>query len=133
MTEQQMIDYLREHGYEVYTKEEDEERESNFVHLSEDYKQNVIEKCKLRKELKEIKGKIESGQVVILPCKVGDMVYWFTGLDIWERTVQGFMSDGDGLGWRLCLEDFTPTINNDRLFYTRAEAEAKLKELRDER
>lgn len=129
MTKQQMIDYLRENGYEVYSKEEDEERENDFFHLSEDYKQNVIEKCKLRKELKEIKKKFESGQAVILPCKVGDTFYTIRRMKVNEEKVYEITTNGRYFG---IVDMKSEWYHQNEVYHTREAAEAKLKELKGE-
>lgn len=93
----------------------------------------------------------EQGLIVRLPCKVGDKVYHiynsgyyqsFTGASrkakhkyiVDEETVYGFELDNDGLGWRIRLNGSQPVISlfGDRLFFTRVEAEKKLKELEGE-
>jgi hypothetical protein len=69
------------------------------------------------------------GRLVVLPCKVGDAVYWNTGLEIVEARVADFIIDG-AMQLRLNLPtlDITPVYPHDRLYLTRQEAEAALKD-----
>lgn len=85
------------------------------------------------KRLAELEDKIENGTLVELPCKVGDTVYWVTGLDIIAYEVKGFLYDCDGMGLRLKLRDIEPSVSfclGNRLFFTEAEALKKLEELK---
>lgn len=68
-----------------------------------------------------------------LPCKIGDTVYWVTGGYIEEHKVLCFMYDM--LGLHFVFKGFPPVIDKflgNRLFLTREEAEARLKELKGE-
>ena len=69
------------------------------------------------------------GQLVVLPCKVGDTVFWNTGLDILEARVADFIIDG-AMQLRLNLPtlDITPVYPHDRLYLTRQEAETALED-----
>lgn len=86
---------------------------------------------------KELRARLE--KAAILPCKVGDKVYWVEDdpntLGICEFTVQGFsFRTDDDSGLRAILEVFLePCIDyykNKNLFFDRAAAEARLAELR---
>lgn len=105
---------------------------------SYDYKNLLIEKLGKYEDLEE------QGRLIELPCKVGDKIFLdFTGFgkDIDKFTVKDFHLD--------CFEDGEITLfcdyeSNDRtlsgqinvmefgktVFFTKSEAEAKLKELR---
>ena len=69
------------------------------------------------------------GRLIVLPCKVGDTVYWNTGLDIVKARVADFIIDG-AMQLRLNLPtlDIAPVYPHDRLFLVREEAEAALEE-----
>ena len=91
--------------------------------------------------LAELEDKIEDGTLIELPCKVGDIVYEvIKGLPIqeweiisidWSRTYgKNYVMWGkrkrDLAHWKFWREDFGKT-----LFLTKAEAEARLKELQE--
>lgn len=91
-----------------------------------------------REQLKEYQQLEEQGRFVKLPCKVGDVVwnYSYFGLRDYKVTYMGFDKNGllyfdckSGItyGFRCYLKDF-----KDKIFLTKFEAEAKLKELRKE-
>lgn len=82
--------------------------------------------------LKEIIRAEAEGRLIVLPCKVGDTVYWNTGLDILGTRVADFIIDG-AMQLRLNLPtlDITPVYPHDRLYLTREEAEAALRKEAD--
>ena len=88
------------------------------------------------RKLKEYEDLEEQGRLIKLPCKVGDVVwnYSYFGLRDYKVTYMGFDKDGllyfdceSGItySFRCYLKDF-----KDKIFFTKSEAEAKLKELR---
>ena len=89
----------------------------------------------------ELEDKIENGTLVELPCKAGTIVYtiykedWTAEYTMVASRVKGFSDCGDGLGLRFVLPFGSPAVSlvGDRIFFTRAEAEARLKELRGEK
>lgn len=88
--------------------------------------------------LAELEEKIESGRLVELPCKVGDMVYEFFKNHrppfIQETTIEKIVITEKGLRLKLARNAFYETaISNlgKTLFLTREQAEARLKELQD--
>lgn len=94
------------------------------------YISNALEK------LAEYEDLEEQGRLVKLPCKVGDTVWNYScfGLRDYKVTYMGFDKDGllyfdceSGItySFRCYLKDF-----KDKIFLTKSEAEAKLKELR---
>ena len=97
------------------------------------------------KRLQELEDKIENGTLIELPCKVGDTVYWCAEfphskeIDVCFGKVKQITINPQGLLWfsisvrvgrrfDTLKEDFGKTI-----FLTKAEAEAKLKELQGDR
>lgn len=87
------------------------------------------------KKLKEYQQLEEQGRLIKLPCKVGDAVWNYScfGLRDYKVTYMGFDKDGllyfdceSGItySFRCYLKDF-----KDKVFLTKSEAEAKLKEL----
>lgn len=94
-------------------------------------------------QLKEYQQLEEQGRLVVLPCKVGDIVFYISGKIILEYEVVGFSVDGTG-AWLIYGEhhvdenDKTYSYNFEvdkigkTVFLTREEAKAKLKELRGE-
>lgn len=90
----------------------------------------------LATKLKEYEDLEEQGRLIKLPCKVGDTVWNYScfGLRDYKVTYMGFDKDGllyfdceSGItySFRCYLKDF-----KDKIFLTKSEAEAKLKELR---
>ena len=82
---------------------------------------------------KELRARLENA--VELPCKVGDTVYWLSDTMIYEYKVQGFIFDTNELfGLRLILGEIEPSViycKDKKLFFDRAKAEARLKELKE--
>ena len=82
----------------------------------------------------ELKAKIENGTLIELPCKVGDKVYRICG-----TPKRKFIKEK--ICWGICFNNFGVEIHtdgavdiiSDDIFLTKAEAEAKLKELQNER
>lgn len=88
--------------------------------------------------LAELEDKIENGTLMELPCKVGDRIWVILGNNIFGRKVKSIVIRGDGYtiktsntnGWK----DLEPYYNAEFgviWFLTKAEAEAKLKELQE--
>ena len=99
-----------------------------------DYEQIIINR------LAELENKIENGTLVELPCKVGDKIWYISMLwrdgkfagEIYDANVDGFYIS-DGL---IQIEDdiiYHYHNYGEEVFLTREEAEAKLKELQNER
>ena len=96
----------------------------------------------LYRKLAEIEDKIDNGTLVELPCKVGDMLYEvIEGLPIQEWKVETICFDraypkgvmwaertSALVRWKFWIEDC-----GTKWFTTKAEAEAKLRELKGER
>ena len=88
------------------------------------------------RKLKEYEDLEEQGRLIKLPCKVGDVVwnYSYFGLRDYKVTYMGF--DKDGLLYFDCASGITYSFRcylkdfKDKIFFTKSEAEAKLKELR---
>ena len=62
----------------------------------------------------------KDGRLVVLPCKVGDMVYQTNGLDIYESEVRKIVFDTDNIA-------FDESAIGKSIFLTREEADAALK------
>ena len=69
---------------------------------------------------------IDSGLVIVLPCKVGDTVYAIEGNDICENKTTEIFFNTDG------KYIFDKDVVGKSVFLTKEEAEAKLKELQGE-
>lgn len=77
------------------------------------------------------------GRVVVLPCKVGDMVYFVTAKHILEFTVVGYAVDETGISWVYSEHvdktghTYERTFSPDRIgkttFLSREEAEKAMK------
>lgn len=94
------------------------------------------------KRLGELEEKIESGTLVELPCKVGDVLYEIIGdacIDEWEiesicfnktylKGVIWAERTRDLAHWKFWIEDC-----GTKWFATKAEAEKRLEELKNER
>ena len=71
------------------------------------------------------------GRLVVLPCKIGDTVYWIRGKAILEVYIQWF--ETNAYGWCACGQypPMAPTFEfgdfGKTVFLTREEAEAALR------
>lgn len=82
------------------------------------------------KRLGELEDKIENGTLVELPCKVGDTATAVIDTFAYDNSVQKVKIEG--LAYIVKDENGDMTFQHiSRLFHTKAEAEAKLKELRE--
>lgn len=80
--------------------------------------------------LTELEDKIENGTLVELPCKVGDTATAVIDTFAYDNSVQKVKIEG--LAYIVKDENGDMTFQHiSRLFHTKAEAEAKLKELRE--
>lgn len=71
-----------------------------------------------------------SNGVFVLPARVGQKAYWFTGLEIREYTILGIIFDKDNK-LRLDLGDIQPIYPwPDHIYLTREEAEKHRKEVK---
>lgn len=90
----------------------------------------VNEACRMGmnalKELAELKEKLESGRLVELPCKVGDTVYQTDGEIIYEITINRIIYDTENIA-------FDETAIGKMIFLSKEAAEARLKELQEEK
>ena len=82
------------------------------------------------KRLGELEDKIENGTLVELPCKVGDTATAVIDTFAYDNSVQTVKIEG--LAYIVKDENGDMTFQHiSRLFHTKAEAEAKLKELQE--
>ena len=86
--------------------------------------------------LAELEDKIENGTLVELPCKVGDKVYCISNSQIIIFTVKEVIINEYRFYLRLYDGKDTMTFTllhfEDFLFFNKAEAEQRLKELKNE-
>jgi hypothetical protein len=101
---------------------------------------NVDEDCipAMIERLAELEDKIEQGKMVELPCKVGDTVY-----EVFKDHIPPFIKETEiekivitakGLRLRLARNSFYETAVSSigkTIFFTREEAEKRLKELQE--
>lgn len=84
----------------------------------------------------ELENKIENGTLVELPCKVGDTIYYASQIKkaVIVEKVTGFLFNNllqIGTLSEQGIFDYSPiSYLGKTMFFTRAEAEAKLKELK---
>lgn len=102
---------------------------------------SVLQRChKLVSRLKEYKDLEEQGKLLKFPCTIGDIVYWLYETEILPMEIEYFMVLPNKIkfSFKYCgggerLKNFTKYMyDNDigkRVFLTREEAEAALKEL----
>ena len=122
--------------------EEKYQLEQNLKQCENGYKQELhIERYKvgeLQKQVKEYQDKIEQGTLIELPCKVGDTVYCVyaaTGVQEWE--VRGIQISENTILFLLGhkgTDDYNAAHLSEKgryLFFTREEAEKRLKELQE--
>lgn len=117
-----------------------------FIRVDKDYilsaydivdEENIVEMIINR--LAELEDKIENGTLIELPCKVGDTVYEVFkehgSLFIQETKIEKIVIVGEkGLRLKLARNSFYETAMSSlgkTVFLTRAEAEAKLRELQE--
>ena len=96
----------------------------------------------LAEKLCEYEDLEEQDRLLKLPCKVGDTVYWINGKFIVDYKITGFSVDEDGV-WLMYVEHYDKAVDKtysyniavDTIgkiaFFSKSEAEAKLKELRN--
>lgn len=135
-----------------YGWEEDRLLEPKQVHLKMSKHEMRVEILKLRKQLKEYQSKIENGTLVELPCKVGDTVWT---INCWQEYGKKELGEPYSVTRYELHENKCSCIEiNDKncyrgeisiiarekhkgitpyVFLTKAEAEAKLRELKGER
>ncbi|MCH5315463.1 MAG: hypothetical protein J1E81_06085 [Eubacterium sp.] len=82
----------------------------------------------------DLKRNKENRQLIELPCKIGDTVYWCNGITISPYRVNGFADYGDGFGLRLLIGEMQASLQllGQDLFLEKEQAEQKLKGLRGE-
>lgn len=83
--------------------------------------------------LRELAEAEREGRVVVLPCKVGDLIYdirgdWETGKRLLVphrvRSVYTEQKDGGTVEWEMYVSDFAFRVTkNTRMYFTKAEAE----------
>ena len=126
-----------------YGWSEDRLLEPQQIHLKMSKHEMRVEILKLRKQAEEYQSKIENGTLIEIPCKIDDIVYEvIKGLPIREWLITGIVYGrpygknyvitaeriGDRAHWKFWCEDFGKSI-----FLTEAEAEQRLKELKNDR
>lgn len=89
--------------------------------------------------LAELEDKIESGTLVELPCKVGDVAYTRYGgcinkwevseIDIFDFDILVKLENTGAMGWTTAYLSEV----GDRLFFNKAEAEKRLEEIRNDK
>lgn len=115
-----------------YGWSEDRLLEPQQVHLKMSKHEMRVEILKLRKQVEEYKTKIEDGTLVELPCKVGDTVYTIF------CNHKGELCVSETIIAKICFNElgiYYLSLYDEPLFdiyKTKAEAEAKLKELQGE-
>lgn len=110
--------------YEPKSKEE----RSELIDLS---KQLSYENVYTR--LAELETKIENGTLIELPCKVGDTVYQTDGVRIYQGKIGEIMFSKEHTIFVADIVCFDERAIGLGIFLTQAEAEKKVKELKDER
>lgn len=91
--------------------------------------------------LRELADADKDGRVVVLPCKVGDTVYFVNAKQILEFAVVGYAVDETGISWvysehvdktgHTNERKFSPDRFGKNTFLTREEAERALQEMED--
>ena len=89
--------------------------------------------------LRELAVEDQEGRVVVLPCKVGDTVYFVNAKKILEFAVVGYAVDETGISWvysehvdktgHTNERTFSPDGFGKNTFFTREEAEKALAEM----
>ena len=91
--------------------------------------------------MKELAEADKDGRVVVLPCKVGDTVYFVNAKQILEFAVVGYAVDETGISWvhsehvdkigNTNERTFSPDRFGKNTFFTREEAEKALQEMEE--
>ena len=91
--------------------------------------------------LRELAEADKDGRVVVLPCKVGDTVYFVNAKQILEFAVVGYAVDETGISWihsehvdktgHTNERTFSPDRFGKNTFLTREEAERAMQEMED--
>ena len=89
--------------------------------------------------LRELAEADKAGHVVVLPCKVGETVYFVNAKQILEFAVVGYAVDETGISWvhsehvdkigNTNERSFSPDRLGKNTFFTREEAEKALQEM----
>lgn len=97
------------------------------------------EQLTLLKHIRKIAEADKEGRVVVLPCKVGDTVYFVNAKKILEFAVVGYAVDETGISWvysehvdktgHTNERTFSPDRFGKNTFFTREEAEKALVEM----
>ena len=101
--------------------------------------EDIAELCGGFDRLRELAEADKEGRVVVLPCKVGDTVYFVNAKQILEFAVVGYAVDETGISWVYSEHvdktgnTYERTFSPDRIgkttFLTREEAEKALQEM----
>ena len=87
----------------------------------------------MKNRLAELEDKIEDGTLIELPCKVGDIVYQFdNGGEIYELMILHINIYKGKPYYETDAIDFDNRAIGESIFLTKAEAEARLKELQEQ-
>jgi hypothetical protein len=126
-TRRSVIDVLavQEHAMEIYHQ----------LKIYED----IAELCGGFDRLRELAEADKDGRVVVLPCKVGETVYFVNAKQILEFAVVGYAVDETGISWvhsehvdkigNTNERTFSPDRFGKNTFFTREEAEKALQEM----
>lgn len=126
-TRRSVIDVLavQEHAMEIYHQ----------LKIYED----IAELCGGFDRLRELAEADKDGRVVVLPCKVGETVYFVNAKQILEFAVVGYAVDETGISWvysenvdkigNTNERTFSPDRFGKNTFFTREEAEKALRKM----
>ena len=99
----------------------------------------LAEQLTLLKHIRKLAEADKDGRVVVLPCKVGDTVYFVNAKHILEFTVVGYAVSETGVSWvysehvdkigNTNERTFSPDRFGKNTFLTREEAEKALREM----
>lgn len=86
------------------------------------------------KRLQDLENKIENGTLIEILCKTGDKVYQFdNGGKIYESEIKSIHYASNTLFYDCEYFVFDKSVIGEIIFLTKAEAEAKLKELKEQK
>ena len=101
----------------------------------------LSEQLTLLKHIRELAAADKDGRVALLPCKVGDTVYFVNAKQILEFAVVGYAVDETGISWvhsehvdktgHTNERTFSPDRFGKNTFPTREEAENALQKMED--
>ena len=104
------------------------------IDVYDDYFQDVCRTAiEALEKVENYKDLEEQGLLLRLPCKIGDTAYWIDDYEIYSDKVNEFEIRKENGEYIFCIAwmDFKADDFGKKVFFSREEAEQKLKEMED--